>query len=383
MSSTLDSYTSAMDDLCFSDDAKARMTANIAAATAGASAASEAAASANNAEVIAFPAHRKRARPWAKAAAAVAIVLALAIAGTTAAVAAGVLPKPSDILSDLFVETPSRTEIIDSIGRPLDASCSSNGVTITAKAIIGDRYNCDIVFDISKDDGSSFDVEALDSGILALMVEGNFYIDGMLNSHGGARFYDADPDDTSIQYVVSLSSMMLDGKSVIGRTARFHLDRILDLSGDDAETLIEGDWNLKFKMNYGDTTLDLVCFEGETTKLGDWEATVESVSISSIGYSVTYTVDGVVEPSGKNGKMTKEGQERLDTLLEMPIELDVDDTDLGMRIDVTKAGGEIVSAENGKTRVTKSGEWGNVIDTSNIHWIKVGDKTAHRDELPL
>ena len=66
--------------------------------------------------------------------------------------ATGVLPLPSDMLSDIFDGPVSQTEIIDRIGRPVGASCSNNGVTVTADAIMGDKDMVTIAYTLTFDD---------------------------------------------------------------------------------------------------------------------------------------------------------------------------------------------------------------------------------------
>ena len=66
--------------------------------------------------------------------------------------ATGVLPLPSDMLSDIFDGPASQTEIIDRIGRPVGASLN-NGVTVTADAIMGDKgYGYHRLYSLRSDD---------------------------------------------------------------------------------------------------------------------------------------------------------------------------------------------------------------------------------------
>ncbi|MFR2950670.1 MAG: hypothetical protein ACLTKG_04690 [Collinsella intestinalis] len=60
-------------------------------------------------------------------------------------------------LAAVFGAGPAQTELIDRIGRPIGASCTSNGITITADAIVGMRHAYAVVYTIGKDDGTAFD----------------------------------------------------------------------------------------------------------------------------------------------------------------------------------------------------------------------------------
>ncbi len=117
MTSPLDSYTASMGDLHFSDEAKARM-AEILRAAAAARDAEKNARPAASAEVLTMPAlrpARPHARRWARVAAGLALALVLG-GGATAAVAAGVLPNPADVLSDVFGGAPAQTELLNNDG---------------------------------------------------------------------------------------------------------------------------------------------------------------------------------------------------------------------------------------------------------------------------
>ncbi|MDU1881500.1 MAG: DUF4179 domain-containing protein, partial [Eggerthella sp.] len=128
----IDEYKEALDELRFSPEAKRRMAQRIEAVAA--------------AEPLPRPTRRSRALVIAAAAA----VLALAVGCT--AYASGMLGRASAPAK----ETPATTEVVDGIGRP-DAHASSDGVTVTAEAVMGDRSNYAIVFSIAKDDGTPFE----------------------------------------------------------------------------------------------------------------------------------------------------------------------------------------------------------------------------------
>ena len=57
----------------------------------------------------------------------------------------------SNLLAPLF--GGAQTEIVDKIGVPIGASTSVNGYTLTADAIIGDRYSVLIAYTLTRDDG--------------------------------------------------------------------------------------------------------------------------------------------------------------------------------------------------------------------------------------
>lgn len=70
------------------------------------------------------------------------------------AYASGVLVNVVDVFSPIFGVTPVQTQIINDIAYPIGASANSNGITITADAIIGDTNMATVVYTISNDDGT-------------------------------------------------------------------------------------------------------------------------------------------------------------------------------------------------------------------------------------
>ena len=123
-------YTDALDGLRFSNEAKARMVDNLLDAAA------------QQPPVQQKPRRRAFRLPRI-AAVGVAAALVLGIgAGAT-----GVLKTAGEAFSGVFGPTAD-TEIINQIGRPIGASDTSGGVTITADAIIGDKYHYAITYSI-------------------------------------------------------------------------------------------------------------------------------------------------------------------------------------------------------------------------------------------
>lgn len=274
--------------------------------------------------------------------------------GSAGAVAAtGNLTTVQGLLDDVFNGAPASTEVTDAIGRPIGASASCNGVTITADAVVGDRWNYVVVFSIARDDGKSFDVEPLETGTLPLMFDGpsGIHIDWMEAGGGGIHFYDADPTDNAIQMVQSMSADTFDGKSIIGNTARAHLENLYAIDDAGERHLIaEGSWDLKFEMNYDDTTIDLPA--GFSVDYNDLSADIESVAISPIGITVDYTAHDVMNwQKQDDGKMSDRNSTEMDRILNMPILVTLAN---GTVIDATESGSASKVNDNGTTSVHKT-----------------------------
>ena len=116
------SYRDAMDALRFTPEQKEQMVEHLLSAPA--------------AGKVVRPLRPLRFRRFAAAGAAAALVLSLGVAGAT-----GALGSAGEAFAGLFGGGAAETEIIDQIGYPIGASATSNGVTITADAIVGDTYS--------------------------------------------------------------------------------------------------------------------------------------------------------------------------------------------------------------------------------------------------
>lgn len=232
------------------------------------------------------------------------IVAAVAAAAclTVMAGATGILKLPSAAFAPVF--GTSETEIIDQIGYPVDASATSGGVTITADAVLGDKYHYAVAYTITKEDGNAFDLKNCEY----LMFEES---GGEIRTTGGVSgcsyFYDADPSDNAIQYVE-----LYETTEAIPQNATVHA-QFKNLcrwdSANDAPTaVIQGRWSFSFRLKYEDlsTTMTLdtpVTFDA-------YNITLETLTISPIGLQLTYTfADAIPYPEQESGRESQEAEE--------------------------------------------------------------------------
>lgn len=328
MNSTFDpsSYRSDLDQLSFSAEQKARMARRIAEVANGRATQTTAPGETgkskilelNGADTMRSTAKRAR-RPMARRsgvrriAAVLGIATLLTIGGGTA-YATGTLARAADSLATVFGTGPAQTELIDRIGRPVGANCTSNGITITADAIIGMRRAYAVVYTIEKDDGTAFDELTMnETGLYNLFLEGGGDISvptslrlGLKGGHGISYAFDADPSDNAIQ-LVEMMSLTGSDASLAGETLHFNASelRYMPKSADGqkdlpAKTIATGDWNMSFKINFEDLSIDLPT--GQNFTVNGSTATVDELAISPLGATITYTVDavdGVSEPTGR------------------------------------------------------------------------------------
>ena len=370
MTSSLDSYTASMDGLHFSDEAKARLVEGLRAAAA--------AGDAENAErphtpvkVPGVPVRRpaRRARRWVRVAAGLALALALG-GGGTVAVAAGVLPNPADVLSDVFGDTPAQTELLNEVGRPVGASTTSNGVTVTAEAVAGDRSNYVVVYAIEFDDPSVLEgIVPGEDGTLPLVADASRRVDGTIAGGGASWFFDADPGDGTIQYVESMGFTTWDGAGIIGRTARFFLSGIRAYNaGGGYTTLATGSWDLKFEVNYVDTTVDVPA--GQRTTWQGADVTIDDVAVSIVGVTVDYTIDRQVGDLGPSGKLDADSRADQDAVMGLPVIVTFAD---GTTFDAANANTYAQEQDDGTSVVNKKVAFDRILSANDIVSVTVGD----------
>ena len=368
MTSPLDSYTRSMGDLHFSDEAKARMAARLQEAAAARDAEKNAQPAAP-AEVLTMPARRPR--RWARVAAGLVLALTLG-GGGTVAVAAGVLPNPADVLSDVFGGAPAQTELLNEVGRPIGASATSNGVTVTAEAVVGDRSNFTVVYDVEFDDPSVLEgIEPGEDGTLPLVAEATLYVDGVNGGGGASWFFDAEPGDGTIQYAETMGFSTWNGAGIIGRTIRFWMSEIRAYDAEGGyTTLATGDWSLKFEMNYVDTTVDLPA--GQETTWQGADVTVDAVAVSSVGVTVDYTIDRQIGVLGPSGAMSDdaEAEAEAEAVTGLPVTVSFAD---GTTFDATNANTTAVKQDDGTSAVTKTVTYDRIVAADDIVSVTVGD----------
>ncbi len=309
----------------------------------------------------------KRRRPvfrTALIAAAMAAVLAVG------AGAAGVLPVPADIFSPLFGGTVAQTEVIDKIGRPIGASASDGGITISADAIMGDKYNAVIVYTLTRDDGERFlpEGKSLDATYLTMGGFGGASWVKEGGTHGTSWFVDQDPEDNKIQMVETASSNVPMTRGTA--TARFDDLCYWDAEAEQPAVLYSGKWNFRFEVDYEDCAVYLG--NGETFSQDGLNFTIDEVTISPIAIRVAYTTDpAAVWSDAPSGQESPENAPQRQRYLEN-IEILLTKTD-GTVIDLGGSGGSVSpDYEADVSRCTKGQVFEEIIPLEEMASLSVG-----------
>jgi hypothetical protein len=369
MTTNSNDYRHALEHISFTDNAKQHMANSIAQSVAS----SDAATAQSN-----FNGTRRKPRiarhPVRTVAriAAVTAVLAIVIGGAGTAMATGVLPLPSDMLSDIFDGPASQTEIIDRIGRPVGASCSNNGVTVTADAIMGDKDMVTIAYTLTFDDPAALKKlsEPGENGTIAGSVDGNVYVDGEHGGQGQSWLIDKNPNDSSIQYFAQFS---VESPGLMGRTVRTHINSlVVPRAGKELpeyKKILTGPWDLKFQLNYEDTSVTIPT--PKSVNFNGTKATIQEATVSCVGVSVRYNIDRSIEHDNNSGKMSQNMEESMDAVGNIPLIVTFKD---GHVEDATSHSGYFANKlDNGTTDVHKTWPFSQVCDTDKIASVQIGD----------
>ncbi len=360
-------YKKAMDGIRFSEAAKERMARNLVAAQ-GASHAPAASATRQARERTPVRARAGGKRRWQAVAAAAAAVGVLAVLGG-AAYASGALMTMAEAVDAAFTGAPTPTEIVNKVGRPVGAGASSNGVTVTAEAIFGDRENYAIVYSIAKDDGTAFDLPPkTDSGTLPLRFQEGTDRKRLRHAQRKRHGVLLRRRPRRQRHPVRREDEREPGwAAVIGKTARAHFGNLCE--AESGNMVAPGDWNIKFVIDYEDLATSIPA--GQTFHLDGMGATVDSLELSPVALTATYTVQGTKDWEGSGSGLMSEHDAHEAERFRAPLSVTMAD---GTVIDASNSGGSSVERD-GTTVCHFATLFETIIDVDDVVSVTVGDVT--------
>ena len=175
----------------------------------------------------------------------------------------------SNLLAPVF--GTAQTEIVNNIGIPIGASVSADGYTLTADAVIGDRYNVVIVYTLTKDDGTPLPERLRFS---------NWHTSAL--SDGGG-ILSAEIDETNPNQMHFVESIR-NHSALIGRfvTVSFSGLSIFDADGHDT-FVANGPWELHYTLRYKDTTVKIPAHNLQVTDAAGELYNIRKIHLSPIG----------------------------------------------------------------------------------------------------
>ena len=298
------------------------------------------------------------------------LAITISVVSVTA-YATGMLQSASDILGPILGASPIQTEIIEKTGRPVGASDTSEGITITVDAIIGDSSNVCVVYSIGNEDGTPFIVpEGVDPQdvFFASVDSGTEFSALMGGLHGSTGVVDIHKDDGTLQVIekISTTKKLPLGKNV---TAKFSELSYFSKEGQVVK-ISDGEWDIRYKLDFEDTGIHIPV--GKSYEKADTTYTVDDISISPIAITAKYTVEGVPDwGDGESGQMSEQQIKETDKFLDS-VTLIITKKD-GTIVDLTEYSGGSVFPHEDDTICQKGTVLDEIISLDEIATITVGD----------
>lgn len=177
----------------------------------------------------------------------------------------------SNLLAPLY--GTAQTELVDSIGIPLGASTTVAGYTLSADAIIGDRYHFAVVYSLTREDGQK--------------IDGRLRFGGraLTSSHpagGGSVSYRLSEDGKTLYMVKrwNSASRIFPGKKL----EEVYENLEIWVPGEKENTVVaEGEWRLSYTFRYEDTSQNIPVDDLSVKDAEGKEYEVSKILLSPIG----------------------------------------------------------------------------------------------------
>lgn len=151
----------------------------------------------------------------------------------------------SNLLAPLY--GMHQTELVDSIGIPVGASTTVGDYTLTADAVIGDRYNTTVVYTLSRTDNGQ---------ISNWLHFRNWSPPSCRSSSGASLTYKRSEDKRKMHIISSMTSTSRRFRN--RKIEETFSDLVLEgPNGEKPEPVAEGEWSLSFTARFEDTTKKL------------------------------------------------------------------------------------------------------------------------------
>lgn len=219
---------------------------------------------------------RRRRRTIPRVLLAAALIGALLVTSVSAEIDSGAV---SNLLAPYFGS--ARTELLEKFGRPVGASASAGGYTITADAIIGDRGCMQVIYTLIREDGQpipehvkflDIDYAVRGGGVSCSTV----FPHQISSTPNKGRFYQKFYAEFGFSRKVRVS---------FGRLA------VSDDIDREPELLAEGPWELSFVRRCPDTTRSIPVNDLTVTGRSGQSYHIRTLSCSCLGLTITGTTE--------------------------------------------------------------------------------------------
>ena len=222
------------------------------------------------------------------------LIAAVIAAALCAACASGVLRSASEVFANLFGASQEQASLLEQLGTPLGVSCSRDGLTITADAILADDDTYAILYSIQQEDGSPLrsDGRAESVSFREYTVQ---WPQQTQRVSSALRPHDEDASDQTVQYleICQMAQPLRAGRM----TAVFRGASIDEVQADGTIRTVplgDGPWELSFDFTPKASSIDLPT--GQQFQVDGLDCTLTRVSLSPLSLHVEYTVDAAEVP---------------------------------------------------------------------------------------
>ncbi len=245
----------------------------------------------------------------------------------------------TDVLGFFAPENERQASYLQQAGAEISAEAEDNGTQIKVTQMVGDKHNIYVFFDVIAPEGTvlSDDFYAFASARAIFDASGGYSIE-VLN--------DDDKTDNKIRMALELDAF----DSLQGQNLHLQLQNLqrYDEAADEMQTVLAGDWQLDFNLDYSDTTKTYKL--SQRIELPAGSVDLQSLEISAIGASL-----------GMKGIAADDGDFRFD------YDGDLDNPQLVITLqDGSRVEYSGIGTGTGVGQITGNYQFANVIDPADI-----------------
>ncbi len=299
-------------------------------------------------------------RLGAKGVAITCLIGCMLFTGVIGASAAGLLKPVSDVFAEVFHLAADDGKLAEEIGKPLGESVVSNGIRVTADAVIADAYAYAVVFSIEREDGKplgdgqklvpdKWDFTSADTKTAA--QKGNRL------TWGESYSYDEAPEDSAVQYVMIAYG---DDKIETRDNISVHLSDLYHFDTEDSKDyVVKGNWDME--LSFPEPSGELVAKEeAEIVELDGRRFIIEEIRVSPISYHFTFSI------GEDNGLSAADGAKLLD---HCTMELELKD---GKKLGLGE-GGSAVKVSGRRIRFVYGDTFKSLVHLEDIKSVHIGE----------
>lgn len=305
--------------------------------------------------------------------------------------ATGALKTLSEWFSPIFgASSEQQTDIINEIGTPIGVSDTDNGITLTAEAVILDKYNLCVAYTMSWEDDNAIDLPDWK------LAKPDFNTPGakkyllfetpinLLDTTSGYSlnywFEDADSNDNQIEYYEIYSGDGTSGALTAGELT-VDLENLQAVTVDEDgntthNTIAAGHWQLTFDAaSEKDRSVSLDHVE-RNFEAADFPITVKDITVSPIAVHIGCEFQSelftVYDIEKDTEELENQRAEKSEQLQQIPVILTKTD---GTTIDLTNGTGFSISTDDTTVHLVKGGILDQITPIEDMQSISIGDIT--------